>query len=253
MIKLSDEAITRKRAKVYAKRMDGRFRRVRTSVSLLLQGLLFLLPWATWEGRQAVLIDIPGRKLYLPGMVLFPQETFFLLILLISGGLTLFASTAIAGRMWCGYACPQTLFTQTFMMVERWIEGDRARRMRLDKGPWTAEKVLRRTLKLAAWTGMGVWLGITFAGYFTPIRELVPGILRAQPTTWALVGFFTAISLFDFGWFREQFCHYLCPYARFQGAMFDQDSLIVGYDEKRGEPRGKSAGGECVDCNLCVQ
>ena len=250
--------ITAPRSKVYPRHITGRFRTLRNVFSTLLQALLFLIPWLQWNGRQAVLADLPGRKLFIFGLVLHPQDTYFLHILLISAAITLFFVSAVAGRMWCGYACPQTLFTQSFIMVERWFEGDRAARMRLDKAPWTAEKFFRKVGKRTAWAVMGGWLGLTFAGYFLPIRGLVDELLtgRVSTTTGLAVAFFTAISLFDFGYFREQFCCYLCPYARFQGAMLDSNSLIVGYDALRGEPRGKVKDpdrGACIDCGMCVQ
>jgi cytochrome c oxidase accessory protein FixG len=250
--------ITAPRRKVYPRHVRGRFRTLRTVFSVMLQGLLFLIPWLQWDGRQAILADVPGRKLFLFGLVLHPQDTYFLHLLLISAAITLFLVSAVAGRMWCGYACPQTIFTQAFIMVERWFEGDRAARIRLDRSPWNAEKVVRKLGKRAAWCVMGGWLGLTFAGYFLPIREIVGQLLSGQvsTSTAVAVAFFTAISLFDFGYFREQFCCYLCPYARFQGAMLDSNSLIVGYDARRGEPRGKLKDpdrGSCIDCGMCVQ
>jgi len=250
--------ITAPRKKVYPRHVHGRFRALRNFFSLILQGLLFLIPWLQWNGRQAVLADLPGRKLYLFGLVLHPQDTYFLHLMLISAALTLFFVSAVAGRMWCGYACPQTIFTQAFIMVERWFEGDRAARMRLDKASWDSHKISRKLGKWAVWSVMGSWLGLTFSGYFLPIRGTVAELLSGQvaSSTAAAVAFFTAISLFDFGYFREQFCCYLCPYARFQGAMLDPNSLIVGYDAKRGEPRGKlkdPARGACIDCSACVQ
>lgn len=255
---LPGSSVTAARKKVYPRHFEGRFRKLRNAISLSLQALLFLLPWWQWQGRQAVLIDISGRKLYLWGLVLHPQDTYFLHLLLISGALTLFFVSAIAGRMWCGYACPQTVLTQAFIMVERWWEGDRAARIRLDRAPWNAEKSLRKFGKRATWLAMGGFLGLTMAGYFMPIRGIVADLLAGSvsPTTASTVGFFTVLSMFDFGYFREQFCCYVCPYARFQGAMLDSESLIIGYDEQRGEPRGKlkaAQRGSCIDCSACVQ
>jgi cytochrome c oxidase accessory protein FixG len=186
---------------------------------------------------------------------------YFVHLLLIMGALTLFITTAVAGRMWCGYACPQTLMSESFIVVERWLEGDRAARMKLDKAPWTAAKVGRKLSKYAIWTAMALWLGITFVGYFHPIRTGVEGLLQGH-VDYALLGpilFFAGAAYFDFGFFREQLCHYACPYARFQGAMFDRNTLLVGYDKSRGEPRSKakrittSTPGDCVDCTMCVQ
>jgi cytochrome c oxidase accessory protein FixG len=243
-------SLTAARKKVYPRNQEGRFRKVRNFFSFLLQTFLFCLPWLQWDGRQAVLADLPGRKLYLFGLVLHPQDTYFLHLLLVSAAITLFTVSAVAGRMWCGYACPQTLFTQSFIMVERFFEGDRAARQRLDKSGWSLPKLARKVGKWLTWSVMGAWLGVTFAGYFLPIREVVQ-----QPFI-APVLFFTLLSLFEFGYFREQFCNYLCPYARFQGAMLDRNSLIVGYDQERGEPRGKlkeSGRGSCIDCSMCAQ
>lgn len=233
---------------IYTRHVNGRFHKLRAAVSLILQSLLFVLPWIEYHGRPFLLLDIPHRRLYLGHLVLFPQETFFLLIMLLSAGTLLFLSTSLGGRIWCGYACPQTLFSQSFMMIERWVEGDRARRMRREKGSLTASWVIRRGLKLAIWLVMGIWLGITISGYFVPIRQLTLA-------SWPVVAFFTFISLLDFGFLREMVCHNWCPYARFQGALFDKDTLVIAYDNERGEPRGKvnTTQGSCVDCSLCVQ
>ena len=250
--------ITAPRTKVYPKHVRGRFRKLRSFFSFLLQSLLFVIPWLQWNGRQAVLADIPGRKLFLFGLVLHPQDTYFLHLMLISAALLLFLVSAVIGRTWCGYACPQTIFTQSFIMVERWFEGDRAARQRLDKAPWDARKLAIKVGKWSAWTAMGMWLGFTFSGYYLPIRQTMSQLLigEVSTTTAVTVAALTAISLFDFGYFREQFCCYLCPYARFQGAMLDRNSLIVGYDSRRGEPRGRVKDpqrGACIDCSACVQ
>jgi cytochrome c oxidase accessory protein FixG len=238
--------------------MDGRYRRFRNGLSLVLQFGLFGLPWLEWGGRQAVLLDIEHRRLHLFGLVLHPQDTYYLLLLSLLAALTLFLVSAIAGRMWCGFACPQTIFTQSFIMVERWFEGDRAARLRLDRAPWSTAKLARKLGKWSVWTAMGLWLGMTFSGYYLPIREVFAQVFSGQPEpTVALVVLgMTAWCLFDFGYFREQFCHYVCPYSRFQSVMLDADSLIVGYDQDRGEPRGKlkqSEKGDCIDCSMCAQ
>ena len=250
--------VTAARTKIHPRRQDGRYRRLRSLLSLTLQLGLFGLPWLQWEGRQAVLADIEQRRLYLFGLVLHPQDTYYLLLLTLVGALTLFLVSALAGRMWCGFACPQTIFTQSFMMVERWFEGDRAARIRLDKAAWDAQKFKRKAGKWLVWTGMGSWLGLTFAGYYLPIREVFAQMLSGHPspTVALVVTGLTAWCLFDYGYFREQFCHYVCPYARLQSVMLDSDSLIVGYDEERGEPRGKlkrAQRGDCIDCSMCAQ
>ena len=252
------QQLTAARKKIYPRNSPGRFRRLRNVLSILLQALLFLLPWLQWHSRQAVLADLPGRKLYLFGLVLHPQDNYFLLLITIIAVLLLSGVSTLAGRIWCGFACPQTLFTQAFIAVERFFEGDRAARLRLDKAPWDGKKLRAKGMKWATWTVMGTWLGITFAGYFLPIRDLMNQLTSAQvdSSTALVVLFFTGFSLFDFGYFREQFCQHVCPYARLQGTMLDSDSIIVGYDSKRGEPRGKlkqEERGSCVDCSMCVQ
>lgn len=251
---LPGQEMTAARRKVYPRHSPGRFRRLRNVLSVILQGLLFSLPWLQYHGRQAVLADLPGRKLYLFGLVLHPQDNYFLLLLTVIAVLLITWVSALAGRMWCGFACPQTIFTQSFIAVERFFEGDRAARIRLDKAPWGFAKARTKILKWAVWSIMGVWLGITFAGYFLPIRQVT-----SEPwdvSTALVVLFFTGIALFDFGYFREQFCHHICPYARLQSTMLDRDSIIVGYDQRRGEPRGKrnlAERGSCVDCTMCAQ
>ena len=208
--------------------------------------------WLTWNGRQALLFDIAHRKFYLFGLVFWPQDIIYLSVLLIVSALSLFLFTAVAGRLWCGYACPQTVYTEIFLWIERRVEGDRNARMRLDKQGFTTEKVLRKSTKHGLWIALSLWTGLTFVGYFTPIREL----LTSDPGPWEAfwVVFYGFATYGNAGWMREQVCKYMCPYARFQSAMFDKDTLIITYDEKRGEPRGKGAGkGDCVDCGICVQ
>ena len=255
---LPGQQMTAARKKVYPRHSPGRFRRVRNLFSVILQTLLFSLPWLQWHSRQAVLADLPGRKLYLFGLVLHPHDNYFLLLLTIIAALLLSGVSTLAGRMWCGFACPQTIFTQAFIAVERFFEGDRAARTRLDKAAWSAQKLRTKLFKWVTWTVMGTWLGITFAGYFLPIRELVTQLSSGhlETNTALVVLFFTGISLFDFGYFREQFCQHICPYARLQSTMLDPDSIIVGYDARRGEPRAKvkqASRGACVDCSVCVQ
>ncbi|MBX3171201.1 MAG: cytochrome c oxidase accessory protein CcoG [Candidatus Eremiobacteraeota bacterium] len=255
---LPGQQMTAARKKIYPRNSPGRFRNLRNVLSVLLQALLFALPWLQWHSRQAVLADLAGRKLYLFDLVLHPQDNYFLLLITIIAVLLISGVSTLAGRMWCGFACPQTIFTQAFIAVERFFEGDRAARMRLDRAAWNGRKIRAKVSKWIVWTIMGSWLGMTFAGYFLPIRDLMGQILsgHVELNTGLVVLFFTAISLFDFGYFREQFCQHICPYARLQSTMLDADSIIVGYDSKRGEPRAKLKQpdrGACVDCSLCVQ
>ena len=240
------------RRAIYPRAVSGVFARWRWSLVWLTQLVFYGGPWLEWNGRQAVLFDIAHRKFFLFGLVLWPQDVIYLAVLLIIAALTLFLFTALAGRLWCGYACPQTVYTEIFLWVERVIEGDRNARMRLDQGALSARKVGLKAAKHAAWIAIALWTGITFVGYFTPIR----GLLGATPGPWE--GFWALFYGFatygNAGWMREQVCKYMCPYARFQSAMFDKDTLIITYDPARGEPRGKGKdNGDCVDCGICVQ
>ncbi|HEX4910157.1 MAG TPA: cytochrome c oxidase accessory protein CcoG [Permianibacter sp.] len=252
-----------KAPKIYAKKVSGVFAKLRTSAMWLLLGWYYLAPWLTWDGRQAILFDLPGRKFHLFGLTLWPQDFIFLAWLLILAALALFFFTAVAGRLWCGYACPQTVWTKAFMWMERITEGDRNARMRLDKQPLSFEKVRKKTAKHSLWIVFALFTGYTFVGFFVPIRELstdmVNGTLGGWGWFWVL--FYSFATYGNAGKLREQVCIYMCPYARFQGAMFDKDTLIIAYDEKRGEPRGarkKDAErghdglGDCIDCKQCV-
>lgn len=247
-----------KLAKAYPRHQTGRFRTLKNAASALLQVVLFVTPWINWNGRQVLLVDLPGRKLHILGWTFWPQETHFMMLILLCAGLTLFFATSILGRLWCGYACPQTLLSHSFILVERLMEGDRFKRLRLDRGPWNREKISKKAAKYSIWFSMSVFLGLTFAGYFTPIRALTGEIVSGN-APWSavtVVAFFTGVSLFFFGFLRGRFCTTMCPYARLQGSMFDKDTVMVNYDLVRGEPRGKAKDpdtGSCVDCSLCVQ
>jgi cytochrome c oxidase accessory protein FixG len=250
--------------KIYPREVHGRFRRLRTLASFALLGLFYLLPWITWDERQAVLFDLPARKFYIFGLTFWPQDFFYLALLLIIAALALFFFTALAGRLWCGYACPQTVWTDAFLWMERVAEGPRHKRMKLDQGPWTGEKILRKSFKQAMWIGFAAFTGFIFVGYFTPVEQLWENLLTFNLGPWELFwGVFYGLATYgNAGFLREQVCLYMCPYARFQSAMFDNNSLIISYDTARGEPRGgrkrgidpKSRSlGSCIDCNLCVQ
>lgn len=250
--------------KVYPREVEGRFNRLRVAATIALLGLFYAVPWLQWDGRQAVLFDLPARKFYILGLTFFPQDFFLLSWLLIIAALSLFFFTALAGRLWCGYACPQTVWTEIFVWMERWTEGNRQRRMRLDQASWSFEKVLRKSAKQLLWVSFALYTGFTFVGFFTPVRELTHSVLDVSLGGWELfwVSFYGFATYGNAGYMREQVCKYMCPYARFQGAMFDRDSLIISYDARRGDPRGsrargvdpKSKGlGDCIDCKLCVQ
>lgn len=252
------------RQKIYPRRVRGIFARLKLSSGLLLLAIFYFSPWLQWNGHQAVLFDLPARKFYLFGLTFWPQDFIYLAFLLMLAALSLFFFTTLAGRLWCGFACPQTIWTDAFLWMERFVEGDRPQQMKLDKEPLSARKLRIKVTKHTLWISFALFTGFTFVGFFTPIRELWEGL-----TTFSLGGWETFWMLFygfatygNAGWMREQICIYMCPYARFQSAMFDKDTLIVAYDEARGEPRGarkKSADykaqglGDCVNCTMCVQ
>lgn len=253
-----------KRAKVYPREVHGLFASLRFAGVLALMGIYYFLPWVQWKGQQAVLLDLPARKFHVFELTFWPQDFVYLTSLLIIAALSLFFFTALAGRLWCGYACPQTVWTEVFLWIERRIEGDRGRQMKLDKAPWSVHKVWIKGFKHFVWIALSLWTGYTFVGYFTPIRELGGSVLALQTGPWETFWllFYGFATYGNAGWLREQVCIYMCPYARFQSAMFDRDTMIISYDPKRGEPRGprkKSADpaalglGDCVDCTICVQ
>ncbi len=250
--------------KIYPREVKGRYATLRNLAVWVLLGIYYVFPWLSWDDRQAVLFDLPARKFYIFGLTFWPQDFFFMAWLLIIAALSLFFFTAIAGRLWCGYACPQTVWTETFLWMERITEGNHSQRRKLDRGPWTKEKVLRKTAKQFLWIGFALWTGFTFVGYFTPVAELGRKIMTLSTGPWETfwVLFYSFATYGNAGLLREQVCKYMCPYARFQSAMFDKDTMIISYDETRGEPRGgrkrsadpKAAGlGDCIDCNMCVQ
>ena len=258
------ESLYRKEPKIYPRQVKGRFTRLRVVAVWVLLGLYYLLPWINIGGKQSVLFDLPARKFYIFGVTFWPQDFIYLALLMITAGLSLFFFTALAGRLWCGFACPQTVWTETFIWIERWVEGDRAKRMKLDKAPWTTEKILRKGAKQFLWVVFALWTGFTFVGFFSPIRELGVNILSLSLGPWETfwILFYSFATYGNAGFLREQVCKYMCPYARFQSAMFDKDTLIISYDEERGEPRGgrrkkddpKEKGlGDCINCTLCVQ
>ena len=250
--------------KIYARSVTGRFASLRWAFVWLTQLVFYGLPWLAWNQRQAVLFDLEARRFYLFGLVLYPQDFIYLTALLLLAAYSLFLFTAVAGRLWCGYACPQTVYSEIFMWIERRFEGDRNARIRLDAAPWSFDKAWRKGGKQAAWIALALWTGFTFVGYFTPIRQLGGAVatldLSGWETFWVL--FYGFATYGNAGFMREQVCKYMCPYARFQSAMFDKDTLIISYDRERGEPRrargrkdaaADATAGHCVDCGLCVQ
>ena len=253
------------REQIYPREIQGRFASLRWLCVFLTQLVFYGLPWINWNERQAVLFDLASRKFYLFGLVLWPQDFIWLAALLIICAFSLFLFTAVAGRVWCGYACPQTVYTEIFMWIERRIEGNRSARMRLDRQPWSIDKLWRKSAKHLAWGAVALWTGISFVGYFSPVRDLLPEIsgfaLGPWESFWIL--FYGFATYGNAGWMREQVCKYMCPYARFQSAMFDRDSLVITYDTARGEPRMPAAkaakleagtrAGDCIDCTMCVQ
>ena len=250
--------------KIYPRSVSGRFAGWRWAMVWFTQIVFYGLPWLSWNGRQAVLFDLDALHFYVFGLVLQPQDFIYLAALLVLSALGLFFVTAIAGRVWCGYACPQTVYTEIFLWFERHIEGDRHARMRLDAQPWGLEKMARKAGKQAAWIAFAFITGLTFVGYFIPIHELVDQSLALSLSPWATfwVFFYGLATYGNAGFLREQVCRFMCPYARFQSALIDMDSMVIAYDAKRGENRGarsrktdpKAVGlGDCVDCTLCVQ
>ena len=250
--------------KIYPRSVQGIFAKWRWGFVFLTQIIFYCLPWLEWGQRQAVLFDLGVRRFYIFGIVLYPQDFIYLTGLLVISAFSLFLFTAIAGRLWCGYACPQTVYSEIFMWIERKVEGDRTARMRLDSQDMSLEKLVKKWYKHFLWIGLSIWTGFTFVGYFTPIRELGMEFFLGNMSSWEVfwVFFYGFATYGNAGFMREQVCKYMCPYARFQSAMFDKDTLIVTYDAERGEPRGarsKKADlaslslGACVDCTLCVQ
>lgn len=265
-----------KREKIYTRKIEGFYQRIRVYTGWPLLLGYFLLPWISWNQRQAVLFDLPSRQFNIFSFTFWPQDFPLLALAMIIAAFALFATTAWVGRVWCGYSCPQTVWTAIYMWAEQFCEGSRNQRIKRDKGPWTKEKVARKFAKHGIWIGFAFLTGFTFVGYFSPVRELSVSLVTFNINTDSLLGFnwapgwweiawinfFTCSTYINAGWLREQVCMYMCPYARFQSVMFDKNTLVVSYDEKRGEARGprkrnsgtdESGLGDCVDCKICVQ
>jgi len=260
----TEHALFEVRKHIHPRAVTGWFAGWRWALVWATQILFYGIPWLTWGDRPAVLFALEDRRFFIFGLVLYPQDFIYLTGLLIISALSLFLFTAIAGRLWCGYACPQTVYTEIFMWIERAIEGDRNARIKLDRSPWTFQKIARRGSRHVAWIAVALWTGMTFVGYFTPIRTLTANLasLSLGNWEWFWVLFYSFATWGNAGFMREQVCKYMCPYARFQSAMFDRDTLIITYDAARGEPRGsrsrkadpRATGlGSCVDCGICVE
>ncbi len=253
------------REKIYVKEITGLFQRLRTLSLCLLMGAYFAICWISVDGQQLVYFDLPNRQFHIFGTTFWPQDFVLLAWLLIICAFGLFFITTLFGRVWCGYTCPQTVWTFIFMWLEERIEGSRNQRMKLDKAPMSGGKLRKKFLKHLSWFAVALATGVTFVGYFYPIRELVPDLMTLTVTSgWAYfwVAFFTVATYLNAGWMREQVCLYMCPYARFQSVMFDRDTMVVSYNPTRGEPRGSRKRtedrdqlelGDCIDCNMCVQ
>ncbi|MBL4712143.1 MAG: cytochrome c oxidase accessory protein CcoG [Gammaproteobacteria bacterium] len=260
----AERSISAKSKKIYPREVHGLFAALRTAGVASLLGFFYIVPWLQWDGRQALLFDLPERKFYIFNMVFWPQDFIYLTLLLIIAALGLFFITALAGRVWCGYACPQTVWTETFLWIERKIEGSRAQQMKLDKAPNSFRKIRIKFSKHFLWITFSIFTGVTFVGYFSPLRELAINFLTFEiaPSETFWIFFYALATYGNAGWLREQVCLYMCPYARFQSVMFDQDTMTVAFDETRGLPKGprkktvdkSDAGlGDCIDCTICVQ
>jgi cytochrome c oxidase accessory protein FixG len=263
-VEFVEKSLYEKHRKVYARAISGKFNNLRWLLVFLTQAIFYIGPWIQWGGRQALLLDLVERKFYIFGLVLWPQDVIYLSVILLLSAFALFLFTAVAGRLFCGYACPQTVYTEIFMWIENKIEGDRNARIKLDQAPMSGTKLRIKATKFLLWGIVSFWTGVTFVGYFMPMHELIGDLVNLTISGWSAfwVFFYGAFCFLQAGFMREQVCKYMCPYARFQSVMFDPDTLIVTYEEARGEPRGprrksddlKAKGlGDCVDCKVCVQ
>lgn len=253
----------KKRDKIYTRKIKGFYRTLRTYSVFPLLLAYFGLPWISWEQRPAILFDLAARKFHIFGMTFWPQDFYLLGLLLMISAFTLFVFSVWAGRVWCGFTCPQTVWTTLFMWAEQITEGNRNQRIKLDKSKNNLEKTLTKAAKHLIWLSISLATALTFVSYFVPAKVLISQLGSFSAGYWTLlwIGFFTLATYMNAGWLREQVCLYMCPYARFQATMFDRDTLIVSYNRKRGEPRGarkrgrNTTGtlGDCVNCELCVQ
>ena len=263
------KSLYEKRAPVYPKAVDGTFRRIKWAIMIVTLAIYYVTPWLRWDRGpyapdQAVLVDLAGRRFYMFGIEIWPHEFYYVAGLLIMAGIGLFLVTSSIGRAWCGYACPQTVWTDLFQHVERFIDGDRNAQIRLQKAPWKLGKIARRGAKYAVWLAIAVATGGAWIFYFadapTLARDFIAG--EADPIAYTTVAILTATTFILGGFMREQVCIYMCPWPRIQGAMMDEKTLTVTYKEWRGEPRHRGtkkatlddiiSRGDCIDCNACV-
>ena len=256
-----------KQERIYPKRVWGKYRKLKWVAMIVTLGIYYLAPFIRWDRGpnapdQAILIDLPNRRAYWFWIEIWPQEVYILTGILILAAIALFFVTSMFGRVWCGYFCPQTVWTDLYIWVERIIQGDRNARKRLREGPWTFDKVKKVTATHILWLIIAWCTAGSFVLYFNDAPTLVWSFFEFDVSSTVLM-FIAGLTFSTYlmaGFAREQVCTYMCPYARFQSAMFDRDTLIISYDEKRGEPRGKHKKGEtwdnrghCIDCTACVQ
>lgn len=254
------QSLYKKREKIYTKVIGGSSQNARLLTAAIIYGAFFLVPWLTWGDRPAVFFDLSTRQFHIFALNFWPQDFMYLAWLLIIAAFSLFLFTTVAGRLWCGFACPQTMWTLLFMTIEQWIEGKPHTRKHLDAEPMSARKFGLKFAKHAIWLTIALYTGINFVSYFYPIRELFSDALSMEISLTAAfwIGVFTYLTYLDAGWLREQVCIYMCPYARFQSVMYDKNTLLVSYNENIGEPRASMKrqvpnAGNCIDCEQCVQ
>ena len=244
---------------VYAAVVDGFFRKKRKLVIFALMAFYLSMPWLSIGGEQAILINILDRKFTFFGTVFLPTDSIYLFLMFAISALGLFLATAVVGRIWCGWACPETVFLEfLFRPIERWIEGDHLSRRTLDAAPWSFQKIRKKLTKHAIFATLSWIIASTFLAYFVgrePLIRMMSGPPWEHPFAFGVTLFLMGAMAFQFGWFREQFCTIVCPYGRFQSVLLDRNSLVIGYDAKRGEPRRNQGtpAGDCIDCGQCVK